>query len=162
MCIDNNKLLYLKPQTVKRKPVKITNIIWQAELFFPEFWCTFYRAPEERSVFCSQLGQHAFLTPSYYQFSGIHILKYPYLAITVLTLARLKPPFQGYEFVNRGVSVILPFSFSPNIVEASIEYKLYMTVEIPVYLSKQMLMSSLGNHYHIGIIVTFACHNEIH
>lgn len=61
-----------------------------------------------------------------------------------------------------GVSVILPFSFSPDIVEASIEYKLYMTVEIPVYLSEQMLMSSLGNHYHIGIIVTFACHNEIH
>lgn len=75
MCIDNNKLLYLKPQTVKRKPVKITNMILQAELFFPEFWCTFYRASVERSVFCIQLGQDAFLTPSYYQFSGIHILK---------------------------------------------------------------------------------------
>lgn len=137
MCIDNNKLLYLKPQTVKRKPVKITNMILQAELFFPEFWCTFYRASVERSVFCSQLGQHAFLTPSYYQF------------------------FRNSYF--KSIPIWLSqYSHWQDIVEASIEYKLYMTVEIPVYLSEQMLMSSPGNHYHIGIIATFACHNEIY
>lgn len=61
-----------------------------------------------------------------------------------------------------GVSVILLFFFFLDIVEVSIEYKLYMIVEIFVYLLEQMLMSFLGNYYYIGIIVMFVCYNEIY
>lgn len=127
----------------------------------------FFSCPSiARSVFCSQLGQHAFCWHPHFInfFRNSYNKSIPiWLSITVLTLARFKPPFQGYEFVDMGISVILPFSFkfSPNIVEASIEYQLYMTVEIPVYLSKQMLMSYLGNHYHLGIMAMAACHKQI-
>lgn len=126
----------------------------------------FFSCPSiARSVFCSQLG-HAFCWHPHFInfFRNSYNKSIPiWLSITVLTLARFKPPFQGYEFVDMGISVILPFSFkfSPNIVEASIEYQLYMTVEIPVYLSKQMLMSYLGNHYHLGIMAMAACHKQI-